>query len=220
MPQSLNSPCSCLVQDLGAVTYDLGYQAQLRAFHDVLHGAPNVLILCEHFPVYTVGRSGKDGNFLCSAAEIQKLGACKILVNRGGQTTFHGPGQLVVYPIFSLNHFGRDLKLFITKNEQVVIDLLQDFGIVANRILGSTGVWVAHQKIASLGFGVKKWITFHGLGLNVNTDLRFFDMIKPCGLDIQMTSIKNQLGRPIEMDQIKKQIIFQFQQQFSLDFLK
>ena len=131
--------------------------------------------------------------------------------------TLHCPGQLVVYPILNLERLGKDLKLYLEKLQQVAIDLLQDFDIVAKGLSGQRGVWAGERKIVSIGIGVKKWVTYHGLAVNVNSDLTLFDMIKPCGLDVRMTSIEQEKGQPVDMSLVKERIVRRFGEQFQLD---
>ena len=130
--------------------------------------------------------------------------------------TLHAPGQLVVYPILNLAQSNRDLRLYMHKLEQVTIALLKSFGIVASRFSGKTGVFVGPDKIASLGIGVRKWVTYHGLGINVNTDLKLFELIKPCGLDVRMTSIARIKGEVVEMNEVKKRLVECFGREFGL----
>ena len=128
--------------------------------------------------------------------------------------TLHAPGQLVVYPIFNLNKCGRDLKDYMVKLEQVAVDLLRDFGILAVSIPGQRGVFVDKDKIISIGVGVRKWVTYHGLGINVNTDLSLFNLIKPCGLNVRMTSMQKLKGQIVPMASVKAVVVKQFQKYF------
>jgi lipoate-protein ligase B len=144
---------------------------------------------------------------LYSKKDIAQKGVELYEVDRGGDVTLHAPGQLVIYPILNLAHYGQDLHSYLNRLEQVAIDLLSEFGIVADRIPGKTGVWVGKKKIVSIGIGVKKWVSFHGIGINVNTDLNYFSLIKPCGLDVQMTSMKSILKKEVDMDEVKAKAI-------------
>jgi len=217
-PQAVCIPCK--VYDLGLIGYEEAYRRQKQALNGVISGGENILFLCEHPAVFTLGRLDKQDNFSCSAEEIIKKNVSIVPVDRGGKITFHGQGQLVVYPIFNLNDFGKDLKFLIHQMEQVVIDFLQEFGIVANRAPGYTGAWIKDKKIASIGIGVKKWVSYHGLSINLNTNLDFFHMIKPCGLNVEMTSLENELGHKIDMAQAKKKIVHCFQKTFKLRIKK
>ena len=138
-------------------------------------------------------------------------------IDRGGDITLHAPGQLVVYPILDLTNFGKDLRSYLRQLEQVAIDLLGDFDIVASRFSGQTGVWTGKKKIESIGIGVRKWISFHGLAVNVNTDLKLFSMIKPCGLDVEMTSMSQMNKKSIDIEEVKERIVASFCDNFNLN---
>jgi lipoate-protein ligase B len=140
---------------------------------------------------------------LADSRELERRGIDLLRIDRGGEVTLHAPGQLVIYPILRLERFHQDLKDYLLKLEELVIDLLRDFGIVANGLAGNRGVWVGERKIASIGIGVKRWVSFHGLALNVNTDLKLFTLIRPCGLTVEMTSLNQLLGREVDMGQLK-----------------
>jgi len=210
---------TCLVKDLGLIRYAQAYEFQKKCVQDLLQGGPQVLILCEHPPVLTLGRMAKRSNILVSHEELAKYSVGIHAIDRGGDITLHAPGQAVMYPIFNLSHMGKDLRRYLRHLEQVAIDLLKGFGIVANRIPGYTGVWIEKKKIASVGIGVRRWVSFHGLSINVNTDLELFSMIRPCGLNVQMTSIQEIKGRRIDMAEVKQKIIRCFKENFLLDLL-
>lgn len=201
------------VQDLGLIDYDTAYQIQKECVERVMGGGPRTLLLCEHPAVITLGRMSREANILDREA-IERAGIRVISIDRGGDVTLHAPGQLVVYPILNLAQGSRDLRLYMYKLEQVAIDLLKTFGIVANRISGKTGVFAGLNKIASLGIGVRKWVTFHGLAVNVNTDLALFDLIKPCGLDVRMTSMARMKGGEVEIGEVKKKLLECFNYEF------
>lgn len=210
----------CQIKDLGLIDYQEAYRIQQETVQKVIDGESHRLILCEHHPVFTLGSLADEKNFLFSLSAIEQNGARILKTNRGGEVTFHGPGQLVVYPIFRLANFGKDLKVYLNQLEQVAIDLLQHFGIVANRISGQRGVWVGRDKIASIGIGVRKWVSFHGIGINVNTDLKYFSMIKPCGLDVAMTTMAKLKGNRIDMKGVKEKTVEYFGRQFNLEWKK
>ena len=212
----MNNMVLCRIKDLGIMEYAQTFDLQKKTVLDVIKGETDTLFICEHLPVLTLGRLATEKNFLLSVEKIQAQGIKILRIDRGGEVTLHSPGQLVSYPIFNLTHFSRDLKLFLNKLEQVAIDLLQDFDIVARRISGQRGVWVGQDKIASIGIGVKKWVSFHGMAVNVNTDLKFFSMIKPCGLDVRMTSMSKLMGRPVDLNDIKKTLIDRYCSNFNL----
>ncbi|OGX39889.1 MAG: lipoyl(octanoyl) transferase [Omnitrophica WOR_2 bacterium RIFCSPHIGHO2_02_FULL_50_17] len=203
------------VQDLSLIDYAATYRIQKECVERVIAGGAQTLLLCEHLPVITLGRLAKEANVLSREA-IASKGIRIISVDRGGDVTLHSPGQLVVYPILRLENFKKDLRWYLHQLEQVAIDLLMTFGIVADRIPGKTGVWVDGEKIASIGIGVKKWVAFHGLAINVCTDLEVFDLIKPCGLDIRMTSMTRLKGEPVDMGGVKERLVECFSRGFGL----
>jgi lipoyl(octanoyl) transferase len=205
------------IQDLGRISYQEAYQIQKETVNRVLKGGPQTVFLCEHPAVLTLGRMAKESHLLASREDLKKQKINVISIDRGGDITLHAPGQLVVYPILDLNGVGRDLRAYLRKLEQVAIDLLDGFGIVASRFLGQTGVWVDDKKIASLGIGVRRWISFHGLAININTDLNLFRLIKPCGLDVEMTSLSALKGQPLDMDEIKTRTLKSFQNVFKMN---
>jgi lipoyl(octanoyl) transferase len=158
---------------------------------------PDQLLLLEHDPVYTIGRQ-RDRSSLGPAALPHPV----VEINRGGQATFHGPGQLVGYFIFDLQKLTPDLHLFLRWIEEGLIALLQDYGLAAQRREGLTGVWIEDRKIASIGVGVRRWITMHGFGLNVGSDLSGYEAITPCGIaGVTMTSLSRELGREISVEE-------------------
>ncbi|MEO6067683.1 MAG: lipoyl(octanoyl) transferase LipB [Gemmatimonadota bacterium] len=155
----------------------------------------DILLLVEHDPVMTMGRSTKASSLPVPASELTAHGVEVFEIERGGDVTFHGPGQLVGYPIVDLQQLKPDLHWYLRELEGGLIDALASMGIAGQRNPGQTGVWVEPRKIASIGVHVKKWITFHGFALNVTTDLKYFDLIIPCGIDgVQMTTVKRELA--------------------------
>lgn len=198
------------ILDLEEISFKDAFLKQLEIHKQIQQGvSSHTLILCEHPHTITLGRQAKIGNIL-DYKSIQDNNIDLVIgVNRGGDVTYHGPGQLIGYFIFDLKELGRDLGLFLERIQRVIINTLSSFGINAYTIKGLRGVWVNNQKIASIGIGVSKWISLHGFGLNINTDLQFFDLIRPCGLDIKMTSLKEYLGRTLDLNEIKKQLVRQ-----------
>ncbi len=173
---------------------------------------PNYLITCEHPPVYTLGKSGDENNLLLDNARLQEIGATYFHINRGGDITFHGPGQLVVYPIIDLENFFTDIHQYMRLLEEAVILTCKDFGIEAGRIKGLTGVWIGEgntaRKICAMGVKTSRWVTMHGLALNVNTDLKFFNHIVPCGIsDKAVTSMQKETGKPINFLQAQNTLV-------------
>ena len=222
----------CHLKDLGLIPYQEAYTIQKREVEEVLKGGPQTLFLCEHPAVLTMGRMAQKKHILLSEDRITEQGIQIHWIDRGGDITLHSPGQLVVYPILNLKLRGKDLHEYLRKLEEVAIDLLKRFGIVANRFPGvssetplpgvssetpRSGVWVGQKKIVSLGIGVRQWVTFHGLAINVNTDLDLFRLIKPCGLDVEMTSMAAIKGKNLKMEDVKDKIKDSFQEIFGLE---
>lgn len=203
------------VLDLGLIDFGTALQLQKDIFSRVKDAKiPGALILCQHYPVITLGRPPDKSHLLVLEEELKSKGIEVYQIERGGSVTYHGPGQLTVYPIFDLSYFKKDLHFFLRRLEQVVIDLLLDYGVCAERRFGLTGVWVEDKKIASIGIAVRRWITFHGLSINIKKDdLANFKLIRPCGMDIEMVSVESVLGRSIEIEEIKNNIIQKFSTQ-------
>ena len=185
-----------LVVGLGRMAYGEGLELQ-RAFAEARIDRTvdcDMLLLVEHPPVITVGRSFQHENLSTSLEDLEQRGIEVFDIERGGDITFHGPGQLVGYPIFDLTEHKQDLHLFLRQIEESLIRTVADVGIAAQRREGKTGVWVEDRKLASIGIHVKKWVTWHGFALNVLTDLSFFDLIVPCGIEeVVMTSMQKEL---------------------------
>jgi lipoyl(octanoyl) transferase len=203
-----------VVEDWGLVEYAKAYAQQRALVEQVINGAPEHLIFCEHPPVLTLGRMTNPDSLLYQRADIEKQGVAITTVDRGGDVTLHAPGQLVVYPIFNLNNRGKDLKLYMQQLEELAVDLLKNFGILAISISGQRGVFVGNDKIISIGVGVRKWVTYHGLGINVSTDLSLFKLIKPCGLNVAMTSMQKLKGQSIPVAEVKTEAVKLFQKYF------
>lgn len=184
-------PRLCEWRDLGRLRYAeaLAVQRDLvdRRKRDEI---PDQLLLVEHPHVITLGRNAKEGNVLASDEELAQLGIEKFETNRGGDVTYHGPGQLVGYPILDLRPWKRDVVAYVRALEQVLIDALAEFGQQAERSPGHTGVWVRGGKVAAIGIHISRWVTMHGFALNVETDLRYFRHIVPCGLTLPVTSLR------------------------------
>ena len=204
------------VFDLGLIEFEQAWQFQKALFSQVKEGTlTSALILCQHYPVITLGRLSDKRNILAPQDELKAKGVGIFQIERGGDVTYHGPGQLIAYPIFNLRLLKKDIHLFLRQLEKVAIDLLSDFGVMGLRQPGLTGVWVGKQKIASIGIAIKNWITFHGLSINVKKDdLSGFRMIKPCGLDIEMTPLEIEIGRDIGIETIKENLINKFEDIF------
>lgn len=200
----------------GLMSYDYGLALQTQLLEQRRHQVGDILVLLEHPPVLTMGRNASEANLLLSEQEYERRGVSRQNVSRGGDVTFHGPGQLVGYPIVDLKAGTINVRSFLRKLEEVLIDTLKVFNISGHRVEGKTGVWVDNDKIASIGIGVKRWISWHGFALNVDVDLDCFSMINPCGLQgIKMTSMQKILDRPVAMVSVEQQLIQSFKQVFN-----
>jgi lipoyl(octanoyl) transferase len=184
------------------------------------------LFLCEHPPVYTLGKSGNIQNVLLSEAALQEKGIEFFKTNRGGDITFHGPEQLVGYPILDLEKMNTDIGWYLRNLEETVIRTIATFGIKGERSAGETGVWIEpdkpgkERKICAIGVRCSRWITMHGYALNVNTDLQYFDHIIPCGIqNKQVTSMQKELGEKVDMESLKKIYCQQFEEVFQVSLL-
>ena len=187
-----------VVRDLGRQAYAPVWELQRQLARQRLSGelGHDLLLLVEHEPVITLGRGSRPGSLPLSAAELSQRGIELHEVERGGDVTYHGPGQLVGYPIFDLREHREDLHWYLRTLETALVRALDTLGIPAGLVPGLTGVWTRGRKIASIGIHVKQWVTFHGFALNVSTDLSYFDLIVPCGIrDVTMTSVAAELGR-------------------------
>jgi len=202
------------ILDLGRKAYKETWDLQ-KAVHRkrVEDRIPDTLILVEHDPVVTMGKSGKDKNLLVPVKSLKDKGIDFFNIERGGDITYHGPGQLVGYPIFNIRRGLAGIKPFIGLVEEAVVRTLRDFGIKAGKKEKLIGVWTEGGKICSIGVAVQHWVSFHGFALNVNTDLKFFDFIVPCGLaSVKMTSMKNILGKDTGLEDVKNRISDHFSQ--------
>lgn len=179
---------------------------------------PDMLLLLEHPPTYTTGRGGNDAHALFNDQTLRELGAAYYHTDRGGDITYHGPGQVVAYPIIDLKGWNQDLHVYCRSLEEVVIRSLGDFGIVGSRIKGATGVWVGNEKIAAIGVRVSRWVTSHGFALNVNPDLSYFCQIIPCGIrDKGVTSMAKLLGSPVDREAVEQSVTRRFGEEFRRD---
>jgi lipoate-protein ligase B len=206
------------VKRLGSMDYQAALELQLDYLEKRINGEINdTLIFLQHTPTITIGRNGNKDNLLISEKILEQKKIKYYEVNRGGDITYHGPGQLVCYPIIDLKGHTKDVHKYLRTLEQIIIDVLLEFDIEARRIEGLTGVFVKHSKIASIGIGIKRWVTFHGLSLNINTDLSYFDFIVPCGLNNNpVTSIKswNKLQDEIDLSIVEDRLIKGFTKYF------
>lgn len=187
----------------------------------------NYLLFCEHPHVFTLGKSGSEKNLLVNEQSLKQKGASFYHIDRGGDITYHGPGQIVGYPIFDLEGFGMGVKSYVRLMEEVVIQMLDRFGIRSGRIEGATGVWLdldkpgKTRKICAIGVKVSRSVTMHGFALNVNTDLTYFNLINPCGYtDRGVTSMEKELGEKPDMKQVNKMLKNDFSQIFDFAYWK
>ena len=201
----------CQIMRAGVVEYVKAWELQKdMAWKVHLGEQPNTLLLMEHPPVYTIGRRGKRDQVLLDDGKLRELGLQLHEVDRGGEVTYHGPGQLVGYPILDLREWGGPVK-YVRSLEQVIIKTLADFGIHAGLVNGLTGVWVEAEKIASIGVKISRGVSYHGFALNVNTNLAFFDHIIPCGIaDREVTSMERLRGDAVEVDVVAYSLSYHF----------
>ena len=201
-----------LVQNIGQKSYKAVWDLQKEMQQQRINGnIEDTLILVEHDPVYTLGKNANEDHLLQSRDESVDV----FNIERGGDITFHGPGQLVVYPILDLSNYKKSVSWYMRTLEQVLIDTLIEFKITAQQNDGLTGVWVGDEKIAALGVRISRWVTMHGFALNVNPDLSFYDGIIPCGIfDHGVTSMEQLLGETQNNDNVKNMVIEKFNKYF------
>ena len=216
--------------DIGTKNFEDAYQYQLEKVDELVNKRNDpefagYFIYVEHPHVYTLGKHGKTDNLLISEQLLSKINANFVRTDRGGDITYHGPGQIVGYPILDLMKLQIGPKLYVFNLEEVIIKVLNKYGIQGNRINGSIGVWLdidkpQPRKICSIGIRITRNITMHGFALNVNNDLKYFSYINPCGFtNIAVTSIANELGHLIDLDEVKKEILINFQEIFGVTLI-
>jgi len=215
-------------QDWGLVEYNEAWAKQEKMFSASIEkkmegqSTDNYLVFCEHPNVYTLGKSGDQQNMLLNQIQLQAKNAVFVHSNRGGDVTYHGPGQVVGYPIFDLDNFGLGLKQYVFRIEEAIIQTLLQYNILSTRLEGSTGVWLdvdspACRKICAIGVRSSRFVTMHGFAMNVNTSLEYFNYINPCGfIDKGVTSMEKELGGTVDMVELKKQLRVCVEEQFSL----
>lgn len=227
-----------IFEDIGLVDYQAAWDYQSLRFDEIVSlkeaarknaqqgETPNYLLFCEHPHVYTIGKSGKESNLLINEDLLKSKGATLYRINRGGDITYHGPGQIVAYPILDLDNFGLSIKSYIDKLEEVIIRTLACYGLEASRSEGATGVWldVANplkaRKIAAIGVRTSHWVSMHGFAFNINTDLNYFDFIVPCGIRGKaVTSLQRELGKEMNISEVKTILLEQFEQVFEMQFV-
>jgi lipoate-protein ligase B len=210
------------VIDLGRTEYRSAWELQKRLV-ELRHESkiPDCLVLTEHEPVITMGRAYRGENLISSAEELKRKRVELFEIERGGDITFHGPGQLVAYPIIDLSNRGRDLHRYLRDLEMVVISTLNQFGIEAGIKPGMTGVWVNDHKLAAIGVAVSRWITYHGLALNVNTDLEYFKLINPCGITrFPVGSMSSVTGEAVDFARVAESLARNFSETFNYEVEK
>ena len=208
-------------EDWGLVPYADAWKRQTVLFEALVEAkkqgksTDGRIITCQHPHVYTIGRSGKEQNMLMSEQQLQRIGATYYHIDRGGDVTYHGPGQLVCYPILDLENYGLGLKGYVHLLEEAVISVCASYGIPAGRVEKATGVWLdgdgpKARKICAIGVRCSHYCTMHGLALNVNTDLRYFSYINPCGfVDKGVTSLQKELGREVSFEEVRERLLYE-----------
>jgi lipoyl(octanoyl) transferase len=210
------SPRRCALRDLGRLSYLNAFATQQSLVEQRKRAEiPDQLLIVEHPHVVTMGRNAHDENVLASPELLERAGIELHDTDRGGDVTYHGPGQIVVYPIFDLREWKRDVGAYVRAIEQVIIDALADFEIGGARLKGATGVWVQDAKIAAIGVHISRWVTSHGFALNVTTDLNYFRYIVPCGLTKPVTSFEA-LGIVARRDEVVASIVRAFERNFDI----
>jgi lipoyl(octanoyl) transferase len=226
-----------IVHDIGVIDYQEAWDFQEELFKASVdlkisnrkgttqQKTLNHLLFCEHPHVYTLGKSGKESHLLLNNEELKDKNAVFYKINRGGDITYHGPGQLVVYPILDLEHFFTDIHKYMRLLEEAVIHTIAAYGLKGDRIDGMTGVWLdvgtpKERKICALGVKASRWVTMHGIGFNVNTDLDYFSNIVPCGIeDKAVTSMKKELGITVNMEDVKAILLQSLKESFGFRVL-
>lgn len=212
--QPPSRPGQLIEEDWGRTEYGVAFEKQKAYVADIQAGTrANTLVLTEHDPVFTMGiRKGADRHLVWSKQMLEAQGVSVYQTNRGGDITYHGPGQITGYPILDLSTL-RDLHAYLRLIEEMLIQTVAEYGLVAGRREGKTGIWLQDRKIAAIGVAVKSWVSYHGFALNVNTNLQHFMGIVPCGItDGTVTSIEKELGKPVDMSEVKAIIIEKFRQ--------
>lgn len=226
-----------IIHRLGLIDYEQAWAYQEVLFNEIIALKiknrnentavlpKNHLLICEHPHVFTLGKSGKEEHLLLDKNQLRDYQASFYKINRGGDITYHGPGQLVVYPIFDLEQFFTDIHKYMRYLEEAVITTLLAYGIVSERMAGQTGVWldtntVNARKICAMGVKSSRWVTMHGLGFNVNADLSYFNHIVPCGIpDKAVTSMANELGDTVEMDELSNKLVANMAKLFNFQLI-
>lgn len=229
-----------IYKDLGRIDYQEAWDYQTHVHKAIVQRKlairneasddaplPHQLLFCEHPPVYTLGKSGSMDHLLLNEDQLKEQGFTFYKINRGGDITYHGPGQLVGYPIFDMERFFTDIHKYVRFIEEVMIRTIADYGLEGFRLKGYTGVWLEAEgglpkrKICAIGVHLSRWVTMHGFAFNVNADLTHFDHIVPCGIedkDKDVTSLAKEIGRPVDMAEVKEKVKRQFEELFQFEF--
>lgn len=226
----MNQHKKTIFHDLGLVDYHQAWSLQEKLFQDIVdqkvrnrtlqqpEPTTNHLVFCQHPHVYTLGKSGKREHLLASEQGLKDIHAQFVPINRGGDITYHGPGQLVGYPILDLDNFVTDIHLYLRTLEEAIILTCHDYGISAGRIDGLTGVWIEDRKICAMGVRSSRWVTMHGFAFNVNTDLGYFGHIVPCGIsDKAVTSLQQELGKEVDFSEASERVLHHLEELFGLE---
>jgi lipoyl(octanoyl) transferase len=228
-----------IFKDLGLIDYKECWDYQTNLFDSIVQqkiynrrnpenrkNTENYLLFCEHPHVFTLGKSGSEENLLIKGDQLVEKKASYYKINRGGDITYHGPGQLVVYPIFDLDHFFTDIHKYLRYLEEAVILTLQEYGVKGERVDGLTGVWIdgelpSARKICAIGVKSSRWVTMHGIGFNINSHLDYFNYIVPCGIDDKaVTSLEKELAQAIDMQELKSKLKINLANLFNFDYIK
>ena len=232
-------PVEVILEDLGSIDYKKAWDYQEDLFkknidikiairkNETTEKTTNYLLFCEHQHVYTLGKSGDASHLLMSEERLEEIEATYYKINRGGDITYHGPGQIVMYPIFDLDtYFFSDIHKYMRYLEESVILTLKEYGIESGRVEGKTGVWLGidspqERKICALGVKASRWVTMHGIGFNINTDLNYFNYIVPCGIeDKGVTSLEKELGHPVDINEVKEKLQKNVATVFNLNYVQ
>ncbi len=219
VPEHPSLRAALSVLRLPQIGYGEGLELQRRLLEERRAGSrPDTLLLLSHPPVVTVGRGSSPGHVLLPEDELLRRGIALWETDRGGDVTFHGPGQVVGYVIFDLREHGQDLHRFLRRMEEAILRALAAFGLEGGRIPGLTGVWVGGRKVCAIGIKVSRWVSMHGFALNVSTDLSYFDVIVPCGIaDRGVTSLAALLGHAVDRRQVENALANAFAREFGLE---
>jgi len=209
---------SCVVYRLGLVGYREAYHLQRKLLRQRFDGEiKDTILLLEHLPTITIGKSGSLENVLVSKVQLAKEGISLFFTDRGGDVTYHGPGQLVAYPIIDLRQRGKDIHQYVHDLEEVIIRTLSDFSIGADRDNSHAGVWVKDEEVAAIGLSIKRWVTMHGIALNVNPKLEHFSLINPCGFsNRKATSMARLFSRDVTIEEVIQRLIAHFSAVFNV----